>query len=83
MPNVTAKVLREQLRQMLADNLIARRELTPARLGVRYQLTPYGRTLGEVFETLWRWGTRHLSRSRAAVGTVVVAPRQRFPQSAS
>ena len=34
MPRVTAKVLREQLRQMVADDLIVRESLTPARLAV-------------------------------------------------
>jgi DNA-binding HxlR family transcriptional regulator len=75
MPRVTAKVLREQLRQMQADNLVIRQALTPATLGVRYQLTPYGRTLGPVFETLWRWGIRHLARAEAARGTLVSRPR--------
>ena len=44
MPRVTTKVLRQQLRQMMADDLVAREELTPSRLGVRYRLTPYGRS---------------------------------------
>ncbi len=42
MPRVTTKVLREQLRQMQADGLISREELSPAQLGVRYGITPYG-----------------------------------------
>ncbi len=62
MPRVTTKVLREQLRQMVADELIAREELSPRRLGVRYRVTDHGQTLGPVFETLWRWGVAHLSR---------------------
>ena len=62
MPRVTTKVLREQLRQMLSDELIAKQELTPRRLGVRYRVTPYGQTLGPVFETLWLWGASHVSR---------------------
>jgi DNA-binding HxlR family transcriptional regulator len=74
MPRVTAKVLREQLRQMQADNLVARHALAPAALGVRYQLTPYGRTLGPVFKTLWRWGVRHLERTGAERGTLISPP---------
>ena len=35
-PSVTTKVLREQLWQMMADELRTRDELTPNRLGVRY-----------------------------------------------
>jgi DNA-binding HxlR family transcriptional regulator len=74
MPRVTAKVLREQLRQMQADNLVVRYALTPSSLGVRYQVTPHGRTLGPIFETLWRWGTRHLARTGAERGTLVTPP---------
>jgi DNA-binding HxlR family transcriptional regulator len=75
MPGVAAKVLREQLRQMQADDLVTRRSFGPAHAGVLYGLTPYGRTLGSVFDTLWRWGTRHLARPGAEEGTVVQPPR--------
>ena len=74
LPRIRRKVLVEQLRQMQADGLIHRRPLAPARLGVRYRLTPYGRTLGPVFESLWCWGRRHLARKDAARGTSVRAP---------
>jgi DNA-binding HxlR family transcriptional regulator len=74
-PSVTAKVLREQLRQMQADGLLVRRALAPAGRGVRYQLTPYGRSLESVFVALWRWGSRHLARPGAAQGTIVLPPR--------
>jgi len=74
MPRVTTKVLREQLRQMEADGLVVRKPLIPARLGVRYRLTPYGRTLGPVFTALWRWGVRHLERPDAGRGTRVIPP---------
>jgi DNA-binding HxlR family transcriptional regulator len=74
MPRVTTKVLRAQLRQMVNDDLIARQELTPAWLGIRYGVTPYGRSLGPVFETLWLWGKGHLARQGAARGTLVSAP---------
>ena len=83
MPGVAAKVLREQLRQMQADGLVSRVPLTPARLGVRYSVTPYGRTLGPVFDELWRWGRRHLARPGAAGGTLVVPPRSRVLEKAA
>lgn len=76
MPRVTAKVLREQLRQMQADHLIVAHRLTPARLGVRYELTAYGRTLGPVFKSLWAWGVTHLKRRGASGGTLVKPPLQ-------
>ncbi len=74
LPRVTTKVLREQLRQMQADGLVSREELSPARLGVRYRVTPYGASLGPVFEVLWRWGVDHLARPQSHQGTVVAAP---------
>ena len=74
MPRVTRKVLREQLRQLEADNLVARRALTPARLGVRYQLTPYARTLNPVFNQQLKWGTAHLARPESADGTRIARP---------
>ena len=74
MPGVARKVLREQLRQMQADGLVFRQPLAPAQAGVQYRLTPYGRTLGPVFDTLWRWGTKHLARPGAAAGTLVKPP---------
>jgi len=74
LPGVTKKVLREQLRQMQADDLIQRQQLSPVLTGVRYTLTPYGRTLGPVFEMLWRWGSSHLTRGHASRGTMVAPP---------
>ena len=74
MPRVTTKVLREQLRQMMADDLVMCEPLMPKRLGVRYAVTPHGRSLGPVFEALWRWGTRHLARRDAHHGTIVTPP---------
>lgn len=74
MPRVTAKVLREQLRQMQADGLVSRQQLVPARLGVRYRVTAYGRTLHPVFTTLMRWGVRHLARAGVQYGTMVKPP---------
>lgn len=74
MPRVTRKVLREQLRQLEADNLVERRALTPARLGVRYQLAPYAATLKPVFNQLLQWGTGHLDRPNAPNGTRLAPP---------
>jgi DNA-binding HxlR family transcriptional regulator len=74
MPRVTAKVLRAQLRQLQADGLVSRHVLSPARLGVRYQLTPYARSLDPVFSALLHWGVRHLERDTPNA-TRIVAPR--------
>jgi DNA-binding HxlR family transcriptional regulator len=68
MPGVTIKVLRQHLRQLEADGVVARTVREAPTLRVRYQLTPHGRTLGPVFDTLWAWGVQHLARSEAAAG---------------
>jgi DNA-binding HxlR family transcriptional regulator len=79
MPRITAKVLREQLREMAADDLIAREELSPRRCGVRFRVTQHGRSLRPVFSILWRWGTSHLARTGATRGTVAVSPARLAP----
>ena len=61
MPGVTIKVLRQQLRQLQADGLVEKSVSPRPRLSVRYALTPHGRTLGPVLETLWTWGVGHLA----------------------
>ena len=68
MPGVTIKMLRQHLREMEADGIVARSVQHQPTLRVRYQLTPHGRTLGPVFETLWTWGVCHIEhvRDRAA-----------------
>lgn len=72
MPRVTAKVLREQLRQLQADGLVTRRALIPAHRGVQYCLTPYATTLDPVFDALLAWGIQHLGRDDTRTGTRVV-----------
>lgn len=61
MPGITTKVLREQLAQLVADGVIARKVSAGPPTRVSYSLTSHGSTLGPVFETLWSWGTTHLA----------------------
>jgi DNA-binding HxlR family transcriptional regulator len=70
MPGVTIKVLRQHLRQLEADGLVTRSVRHKPTLEVRYGLTPHGRTLGPVFETLWAWGVTHLARDQAPVTAI-------------
>ena len=82
LPGITTKVLREQLRQMMADDLIAREARDTAARGiVLYRVTTHGRTLGPVFESLWVWGREHLQHPRAAGGTRAVPPGRAAPHS--
>jgi DNA-binding HxlR family transcriptional regulator len=69
MPGVTIKVLRQHLRQLEAEGLVARSVRHKPTLAVRYRLTPHGQTLGPVFETLWAWGVNHLAHRENAATT--------------
>jgi DNA-binding HxlR family transcriptional regulator len=61
MAGVTTKVLRQQLRQLEADDLVARIAAPKPGFRVQYQVTPHGKTLQPVLECLWTWGGTHLS----------------------
>ena len=61
MPGVTAKVLRQQLRQLEAGDLVVRTAAPKPGLPVRYRVTPHGMTLRPVLECLWTWGVTHLT----------------------
>jgi DNA-binding HxlR family transcriptional regulator len=75
MPSISTKVLRQQLRQLEADDLIARRQLSPRVRGVRYSVTAHGHSLMPVFSQLWEWGTRHLRRPSGG-GTRISRPKE-------
>jgi DNA-binding HxlR family transcriptional regulator len=79
MPGVTTKVLRQHLRQLEMDGVVARSVRQKPTLRVNYRLTPYGRTLGPVFETLWTWGARHLARPLATRDVVASVDTQKRP----
>jgi len=66
MPGVTIKVLRQQLRQLEAHGVLTRSVENRPALRVRYRLTPHGKALGPVFESLWAWGVIHLARREGA-----------------
>jgi DNA-binding HxlR family transcriptional regulator len=61
MPGVTIKVLRQQLRELESEGLVARSVRQKPALRTKYRITAHGQTLGPVFETLWTWGTLHLA----------------------
>ena len=63
MPGVSIKVLRQQLRELEAEGLIARSVQPKPKLRVKYSITDHGRTLGPIFEMLWNWGKFHLAHT--------------------
>ena len=60
-PDVTEKVLAQQLRQLEADGLVWREEFPEVPPRMEYSLTERGRTLIPVLNRVADWGAQHLS----------------------
>lgn len=62
MSSISPKVLSQQLRELVADGLVARRPEGAAPARVEYSLTEYGRSALPLVEQARRWGRGHLER---------------------
>ena len=62
MPSISQKVLTEQLRELMADDIVLREATGSVPAPVLYSLTPYGRSLLPIVETVRTWGTGHIAR---------------------
>jgi DNA-binding HxlR family transcriptional regulator len=62
MPSISQKVLTEQLRELVADDIVRREATGRPPAPVIYSLTPYGRSLLPIVETVRLWGTGHIAR---------------------
>lgn len=62
MPAISQKVLTEQLRELIADDIVHREATGEIPAPVVYSLTPYGRDLMPVVETVRHWGRGHIER---------------------
>ena len=65
MSSISQKVLSEQLKELVADQIVAREETGPAPAPVIYSLTDYGRSLLPLIETVRQWGRGHIELFRA------------------
>jgi len=59
LPDVSAKVLAQQLRELQADGLVSRERSGPVPALVHYALTSHGRSVLPVAEEIRRWGVGH------------------------
>jgi DNA-binding HxlR family transcriptional regulator len=59
LPEMSAKVLAQQLHDMHADGLVDRKPRGPVPAPVMYALTPHGLSLLPVAEAIRRWGMTH------------------------
>src|SRR5436305_12258788 len=62
---ISEKMLIQQLREMQADGIVARKDFKEVPPRVEYSLTPFGVSLGEALRPLCEWGTAHLGRIAA------------------
>ena len=60
MSEISQKVLTEQLRELMADEIVHRRQTGRAPAPVVYSLTDYGRSLLPIVETVRVWGRGHI-----------------------
>jgi DNA-binding HxlR family transcriptional regulator len=62
MSSVSQKVLTEQLRELMADEIVHREQKGPVPAPVVYSLTAYGRSLLPIVENVRQWGRGHIAR---------------------
>jgi DNA-binding HxlR family transcriptional regulator len=62
MPEISQKVLTEQLGELMADDIVERTSTGSAPSRVIYSLTDYGRSLLPLVESLRSWGRTHIER---------------------
>ena len=62
MPSISQKVLTEQLRELVADDIVHRDARGRVPTPVVYSLTDYGRSLLPIVENVRRWGRGHIER---------------------
>lgn len=59
MPQVTQKMLTQQLRELTRDGIIRREIFAQVPPRVEYSLTPLGKSLDDVLEALCKWTEAH------------------------
>jgi len=69
-PDVTEKMLTQQLRELEADGIVARRVFPTVPPKVEYSLTEYGQSLKRALRAICDWGRNHMER----IGAVATLP---------
>ena len=70
MPEITEKMLIQQLRELERDGIVSRNVYSEVPLKVEYSFTEYGRSLKPVLQVLCHWGENHLKRDSLSFGTL-------------
>lgn len=67
LPQATAKMLTQQLRELETDGLIIRTVYPVVPPKVEYQLSPFGATIIPVLQAMCDWGDAYLKQQQGAV----------------
>jgi DNA-binding HxlR family transcriptional regulator len=62
MPNITQKMLTQQLRELENDEVINRIVYNQVPPKVEYELSEYGKSLESILSALCTWGENHITR---------------------
>ncbi|TDL88515.1 HxlR family transcriptional regulator [Vibrio vulnificus] len=62
MPNITQKMLTQQLRELEQDGVINRIVYNQVPPKVEYELSKYGQSLESILSALCTWGENHITR---------------------
>jgi DNA-binding HxlR family transcriptional regulator len=65
-PGISQKVLTQQLRELMADDIVHRERKGAVPAPVEYSLTIYGRSLVPLVEAVRVWGHGHIARLQAS-----------------
>ncbi|OJJ15398.1 transcriptional regulator [marine bacterium AO1-C] len=66
-PDITQKMLTQQLRELEQDALVARKIYPEVPPKVEYSLTDYGTTLKQVLTELSKWGVMHTANNNLVI----------------
>jgi DNA-binding HxlR family transcriptional regulator len=59
---VSEKMLIQELKEMIADRIVIRKDFREVPPRVEYSLTEFGRSLAQTLEPLCQWGSQHMLR---------------------
>jgi DNA-binding HxlR family transcriptional regulator len=68
-PDVTQKMLAQQLRELEKDRLISRKVYPQVPPKVEYTITEHGKSLRKVLDALGQWGEMHQKREFSALAS--------------
>ncbi|MHA3065467.1 winged helix-turn-helix transcriptional regulator [Lacticaseibacillus saniviri] len=70
-PQITQKMLTQQLRELEDDDIITRRVYEQVPPKVEYSLSPLGETLAPILNQLCEWGENNIDRRRRDCGETI------------